>query len=1725
MTTLVSLNRKKGSLKAQITRLETSINDQGLEWTKTKLELKVKSLEKLVQSLETLKIEFYEILPENDDLSDLEAEFLDMQERMEMLEVSLTQLLKDFEKNCINKIENKDNSNVCNIKLPEITLPQFSGRYEDWNPFKIEFDNLITNNKQLNDVQKLRYLNSALKNEAKLLQTPEDSFQSLFDALKNRFENKRILVNIHIKAILEFEKIVHESSKELRRLVDIIHKNIRALNNLGFERNEFSDALISIVILEKLDKDTRKQFELSINSSEVIKLDDLIAFLEKRSQSLESINKNTNVKSKSNVEQKPKSLFIKSNNPDRNCVVCNMNHPLYKCSKFLEMNFPARFNVIKRYNLCLLCFSKNHMLSQCKSHYFCSICQSKHNTLLHKPDNTSILSNMSENSTRSQTPVGRAEKLALPSDGSCKNSQVEEKPFANCLFISNKSVILPSAKIMIQTGAGKFIEGTTLIDSCSMINCVTADFAKQLRLKKIKTFAPVSGINGIDVTLNQKIKTLIANKEKSFVKELEFLIIPKITETTSFKSLSEEKLEIPKNIVLADVNFNKPQKIDLLLGAECFFDLLKSGQVRCLPHDLILQETVFGYVVSGVIQNPSPDPNYCALLTQIDNIEETMRKFWEIENINDSETPLSNEELYCENHFKENYYRTSEGQYGVCMPMDDSTLLGESKQLAEKRLSQIWKRLSRDSNLQLLYSEFMQEYKSLDHMEIVKKSEIENVSYYLPHHGVYRPDKSSTRLRVVFNASSPTSSGLSLNDILLKGKIPQQELFSIMLRFRTHRYAFTADIEKMYRMILIHPSQRDLLRILWKENINSPVQICRLKTITYGTANAPYLATRTLRQLALDEHENLPLASSVALTDFYIDDILSGESSLEKTKLLQAQLIELLNRGKMTLHKWHSNHPELLGSENKISTQYHFNEQKELNSVKALGVLWDTQNDCFLYQIKIPEKEVYSKRDVLSLISRHYDPLGLIGPVITRAKIFMQRLWSAKLEWDDPLPDAMNKDWLCFISSLTELENLRIPRFIFYENRIIVHGFADAAMSAYGAVIYVQNLPQIGSPTARLLCSKSRVSPLKTLSVPRLELCACLLLAKLVKKVLPSLNAEIETVVLWSDSMIALAWIEKSPHLLKTFVGNRVSLIQELSGTLKWLHVPSKSNPADVISRGLDAKDIISCDLWWYGGPKLIQDEIQPVEHQLEPCDYADFEKELKQPSNSNFAVFETNTFVNHLLNLTNDYMKLIKILSFIIRFLHNIRHTRDKWSGKLSVEELKNSELNIIRLAQKGEFFSDILSLRENGQINHRSHLRSLNPFLDKNGILRVGSRIAYSGVSYNSKFPIILPAKHRLTQLIMSYYHLKYFHLGPQALLNTVRQMFWPISGRSLARKIVHQCVQCFKHRPILTEQLMGNLPVERVRIEPPFNKCGLDFCGPFLIKSKNQRKGSFQKIYVAVFVCFVTRAVHLEIVSDLSSEALIATLKRFIARRGKCSTIFSDNASNFTGARTELKRLFKLALIPEKELVDYLLSEEIEWRFIPPRAPHFGGLWEAGVKSFKTHLKKTIGNSKLTIEEFLTLVTQIEAVLNSRPITPLSSDSSDFNPLTPGHFLIGRPLTAPLEPDITIKPDNRLSRWERVTKMTQNIWKRWQRDYLSQLHERTKWQFEKNNIKIGTVVLLKEDNLPVCHWVLGRIEEVIPGRDGKIRVVKVRTAKGLFKRPISRLSILPIKDNFDQ
>ena len=771
------------------------------------------------------------------------------------------------------------------------------------------------------------------------------------------------------------------------------------------------------------------------------------------------------------------------------------------------------------------------------------------------------------------------------------------------------------------------------------------------------------------------------------------------------------------------------------------------------------------------------------------------------------------------------------------------------------------------------------------------------------------------------------------------------------------------------------------------------------------------------------------------------------------------------------------------------------------------------QEDSFHYRISEFKgfENGLTKRNILSDTSQTFDPLGLLAPVIIKAKIFLQQLWKCNLTWDEIIPSSLSNEWTHFRKDLTELNNLRIPRKVIINNpkQLELHAFSDASTQAYGACIYIRSVDENNKIETYLLCSKTRVAPLKLVTIPRLELCGALVMARLAQQVIKALEVSFDEVVFWTDSTIVLGWIKTSPTLLKPFVSNRVAEIQEVSAS--WKHVPTECNPADLLSRGISPSNLENCSLWWDGPSYLKEDKSLWPNFQCIDINLPEFKKDKISLTINLPEIFP---FENY-----SKLTKLQRIIAYCLRFIHNCTNTEKRY-GPLTVTELDKSLFTLIKLAQQEYWQNEITALSRDKPISTNSKILSLNPFLDSDGLLRVGGRLSNSDQNYDAKFPILLPGNHKFTQLVFEREHIRLMHGGPQILLNTVRERFWPTSGRSVAKKVVRSCIKCFRTSPRTTNQIMGNLPHSRVTQSLPFSTVGIDYAGPIAIKDRTGRGAKPTKAYICLFVCFSTKAIHLDLVTDLTTKAFIMCLRRFIARRGKPTRIYSDNGLNFVGANAELKRLYKFINENENSITDVLSTEGIKWHFIPPKSPHFGGIWEAGVKSAKSILKKSINSTLLTFEDMYSSLVQIEAILNSRPLTPLSNDPHDFRPLSPAHFLIGRSLLAMPDTDVKDVPENRLEKFQRIQRLQQIFWRRWHAEYLCELQRRVKWKTRTKNLKPGMMVLLRDDNSPPLQWRMGRIEEVIPGPDGIIRVVNIRTPTGSFKRATSKVYPLPME-----
>ncbi|XP_054257068.1 uncharacterized protein LOC128982054, partial [Macrosteles quadrilineatus] len=722
---------------------------------------------------------------------------------------------------------------------------------------------------------------------------------------------------------------------------------------------------------------------------------------------------------------------------------------------------------------------------------------------------------------------------------------------------------------------------------------------------------------------------------------------------------------------------------------------------------------------------------------------------------------------------------------------------------------------------------------------------------------------------------------------------------------------------------------------------------------------------------------------------------------------------------------------------------------------------------------------------------------------------------NSKFDLGDRVRITTKKDvWSTFVNELPEIENLEIGRYISLSDAVNIqlHGFSDASELGFAGCVYLRTENPQGSIYVNLLIAKSRVAPLKRITIPRLELCGAHILAKLLHYCVDQLSDryKIDSVTAWSDSTVALSWIHTPSHRLKLYVANRVAQIQELTPSCIWKHISTLENPADVASRGLTPSLLIHNKLWW-SGPTWLKSSSdswpQPSSHLPE-----EELPEIKTTTLNLLTIAEDQDL--KFINKFSSWTKLLHVMGYVLRFISCLK-TKQRITHSLTLEELEVSNKRICWLVQRESFSEDINSLSKKNVCSSR--IQRLSPFMDDEGLLRVGGRLKHSELPYSAKHQIILPKDHFVVNLIIDYHHRIFLHCGPTQLQAVLREKYWILSARSIIRSRIFKRLRCFRMKPKPNTPLMGDLPSPRVVATRPFNVTGVDYAGPFTVKLYVLKRLQPIKVYLCLFVCFATKAVHLEVVSDLSSEAYIAALTRFISRRGSVKEIHSDCGTNFVGAAAALHKCFNNLLCNP---VTHRFAEEnnISFKFLPPHAPHQGGLWERAVRSAKHHLHRVIGGQILTYEEFITLVSRVEAILNSRPLTPLSGDPNDLESLTPGHFLTGGPLKSMVEPQYDETSCNRLRRWQLVQAFSQHIWTRWSQEYLHTLQHHSKWTSKTENLKIGDLVVIHEPNTPPLQWKLARITAVSPGADGIVRVVHLRTATGNFSRPTVKVSLLP-------
>ncbi|XP_006824596.1 uncharacterized protein LOC102806229, partial [Saccoglossus kowalevskii] len=942
------------------------------------------------------------------------------------------------------------------------------------------------------------------------------------------------------------------------------------------------------------------------------------------------------------------------------------------------------------------------------------------------------------------------------------------------------------------------------------------------------------------------------------------------------------------------------------------------------------------------------------------------------------------------------------------------------------------------------------------------------IGHYIPHHGV-KKDSVTTPIRVVYDCSCKQGADYpSLNECLQAGPSLINDLPAILLRFRGNRIALTSDIEKAFLNVRLDIDDRKFTKFLWLTDVNDPnsdFKVYRFKTVLFGAVCSPFILNSVIKT-HLENNNNIPTALNMS-NNIYVDDVIDGTDTEE------SEANKLMDSGGFKLRAWSSNSQQVMDLAEKD------NIHEPSKNVSILGIRWKIDGDVLTYNkaVKPILTELATKRDVVSYASSLYDPIGYLSPVLIKARLFIQLLWKLGFSWDEPLTTELTTQWIKIAENMRETRNITVKRQYFTENdpqsKVDVHAFADASSVGYGAIVYITNQRETAFVTA-----KTRVAPMTEIALPRLELMAALIASRLTKFVITALSGKfnINNCYLWSDSQIVLHWLN-SDKKLPIFVRNRVKEINEI-----YKYVPTLDNPADLLTRGITCAELINSNIWWNGPLWLNTPNEWPTCEMFDiTILHAVLERENRDLlSDSAFTETETNISRQREIVMDNDYNKeiesqeiglhtvidisrynsidkLLLVTAYVMRFISCVKKADTINTGLITADELKRAEHVWILNVQQQEFRDTIHELKTKhtklGPI-----VQQLGLFIDEEDVLRCGSRIHNAPIEFVTKFPTLLPSNHELTKLIVLKAHSLILHGGVQSTVTQIRQQYWIPRIRQIVRSILRGCVTCRRvEGKAYANPVQAPLPSYRVNKLPAFTITGVDFTGFLLTKAPDGTRG---KAYVCLFTCAVTRAIHLELVPDLSTRTLLHAFRRFAARRSLPSRMLSDNTSTYLSAAEEIR-----ALVDTPEIREYLATHRVQWTFIP-------------------------------------VVTEIETVLNDRPLTYVSSNLDDNVGLTPNHLLHGRQVTA--LPYINVSDEEIYDpsytqheeindRYKHLSRLHVQFWTRWSTEYLTALRERHTTSGSKHNtIRVGEVVIIHSDIEKRLNWQLGTVTKLIYGND---------------------------------
>ncbi|XP_065883974.1 uncharacterized protein [Dysidea avara] len=1273
-------------------------------------------------------------------------------------------------------------------RLPKLEIPVFSGEPLDWQPFWDCFAAAIDTNPSLSGVQKLSYLRAQLRGEASRVITglplTNLNYNHSVTLLKERYGQSQKIISAHIQALLDLPKPSNKLAS-LRFFHDTVETHVRCLESLG-KSPESLDTLLAPMILTKLPEETRRNMARGHTSAEWTVLEiqtaicNEIRIFETGQQISASQQGNPTVSFHTSLHRKPQLKRETSNK--LSCVYCKGNHAAINCEVHKEA--ASRIEIIRQQRLCYNCLA-HHRVSQCHSKNRCRKCGNKHHTSICSDPSKQTTS---ETSTSSDVaPVSTTATTDTASLTTLAPRQLTKS--TTCLL---KTAIVTVVGTSLQT------EANVLFDEGSQRSFLTEKLANDLELTPYR-FENISLSSfGANKPLHKQMNTVsirIRTPTGEMV-PLSALVVPTIATPIS-NPLHTDVLQLPhlKGLPLAHpVTAAENFEISLLIGADHYWDLVGDHIVRGAGPTAMSSK--LGYLLSGLAllpRPPSASVNSLHVITGHHQEECDLLRFWQIEDTAITQTePDQSDARFLQSYFVSHISRLTDGTYCAGFPWrGEHPPLPDNLEVCQRRTRSLAHRLAKSPGLLQTYDGILKEQLNRGFIELVTEADKSSPSHYIPHHPV-RKDSATTPIRIVYDCSCRQSrEHPSLNDCLLTGPPFLNDLTSIVLRFRIHLYGISTDIEKAFLHIALHEKDRNFTRFLWLSDPcdpNSEFNIYHFRTVLFGSVSSPFMLFATLNYHLLqhDTHTSHNIRHNL-----YVDNVVTGCNTEREAAQFYRDARSMLSDAKFNLRAWASNSEQLV----EMSRQDGTLDSSNLTNV--LGLQWDTTADKLSLSLKGlgHPTTLTTKREVLKDASKLFDPLGITSPVSVRAKIFMQKLWQLRVEWDEPLDATIRDEWITIISDIQKLSELIIDRCYFKEGfhraDVNLHVFADASMKAYGAVAFL-----VSDNNVSLTMAKNRVAPLKSLTLPKLELMAAVIASRVAKFVSDSLELENTPTYYWGDSQIVLHWLA-STKPLPQFVQHRVAEIRAAIPGSTWHFCPTTDNPADLLTRGISFQSLSSTDsLWWKGPPWLTTPNAWPT-WQMEPAIQlhaaAAIAEEFvpQRPTNQ-------DTGLHQIIKLSNysSLNKLLAITAYTTRFVNNLCRSRPKLNGPLTAEELSSARIQWIQACQELRYPLEMVSAKSKctrPEVKKLPLVRQLRLFVDDRGLLRCGGRIHNAPLSELARFPYLLPQNDHFTARIVYNTHVFLSHAGVGSTLTALRQTFWIPSGRQYVKKLLRQCTVC--------------------------------------------------------------------------------------------------------------------------------------------------------------------------------------------------------------------------------------------------------------------------------------------------------------------------------------------